>query len=97
MAPTVKGSEHDGDSQLRERFAANLQRIRKEPNLSQEDLANRAEIHRTQVSLIEGGKRTPRLDTLVKLAGALETTANELLQGISFTPLQGIKGKWDID
>ncbi|HKZ13226.1 MAG TPA: helix-turn-helix transcriptional regulator [Solirubrobacterales bacterium] len=68
------------------RFAANLRRFREAAGISQEDLAFAAEIHRTQISLIEGGHRMPRLDTLVKLAGALSVTANDLLDGIAWEP-----------
>ena len=55
----------DGSAALRasERFAANLRTLRQASDLSQEELAFRAEIHRTQVSFIEGGHRLPRLDT----------------------------------
>ena len=68
------------------RFAANLRARRVAACLSQEELAFRAEIHRTQISLIEGGHRLPRLDTLVKLAGALDTTPNDILDGIAWEP-----------
>jgi transcriptional regulator with XRE-family HTH domain len=68
------------------RFAANLRGLREAAELSQEELAFRAEIHRTQISLIEGGHRLPRLDTLIKLCGALLIAPNELLEGISWEP-----------
>lgn len=68
------------------RFAANLRRYRESAGISQEDLAFAAEIHRTQVSFIEGGHRMPRLDTLVKLAGALDVTPNDLLDGVTWEP-----------
>jgi transcriptional regulator with XRE-family HTH domain len=68
------------------RFAANLRALRQAADLSQEELAFRADIHRTQVSFIEGGHRLPRLDTLVKLSGALFVTPNDLLDGIIWEP-----------
>ena len=70
----------------RDRFAANLRRARKAAGVSQEDLAERCEIHRTEVSLLERGGREPRLGTLVKLATALDTTAEALCAGISWNP-----------
>jgi transcriptional regulator with XRE-family HTH domain len=60
--------------------------------LSQEELAFRADIHRTQISLIEGGDRLPRLDTLVKLAGALGVSVEELVEGISWAPSEQLAG-----
>lgn len=71
---------------IAERFAANLSRLRGAAGLSQEELAFRASIHRTQVSFIESGKRMPRLDTLVKLAGALEVPISELVDGLVWEP-----------
>ena len=68
------------------RFAANLTQLRKAADLSQEELSFRASVHRTQISLIEGGHRMPRLDTLIKLAGALGVTLQDLLAGIAWEP-----------
>jgi transcriptional regulator with XRE-family HTH domain len=75
-----------------ERFAANLRRLRDEADLSQEELAFRAAIHRAQVSLLEGGRRMPRVETLVKLAGSLGTTPNDLLDGIAWEPIEAVTG-----
>ena len=41
-----------------------IRRIRRGQELSQEALADYAEIHRTQISLIEHGGRLPRIDTV---------------------------------
>jgi len=68
----------------RDRFASNLRRARKAAGVSQEDLAERCEIHRTEVSLLERGGREPRLGTLVKLAVALDTTPEALCEGIGW-------------
>ncbi len=75
-----------------ERFAANLRRLRDEADLSQEELAFRAAIHRPQVSLLEGGHRMPRVETLVKLAGSLRPTPNDLLDGIAWEPIETVTG-----
>lgn len=79
------------------RFAENLVRHRNAAKLSQEELADRAEIHRTQVSMIEGGKRMPRLDTLIKLAGALGIDAAELLAGVRWEPVVIRHGRFVLD
>jgi transcriptional regulator with XRE-family HTH domain len=76
------------------RFAANMRRLREAADLSQEELAFLAAIHRTQTSLIEGGHRLPRLDTLVKLAGALGVTPNDLLDGIEWEPSEHRPGRF---
>ena len=87
-----------GNYPLAARFAENLRVVRARAKLSQEDVAFRAGIHRTQISLLERGDRLPRVETLVKLAGALEITPNDLLDGIAFKPPPVIRvGEFQID
>jgi len=69
-----------------ERFAANLRRARTSVGISQEELGDRCDLHRTEISLLERAGREPRLATIVKLAGALETTPGDLCTGISWLP-----------
>jgi transcriptional regulator with XRE-family HTH domain len=71
---------------ISERFSKNLAGLRQAAGMSQEELAFRASIHRTQISLMESGGRLPRLDTLVKLAGALGVPIETLLKGIVWEP-----------
>lgn len=67
-------------------FRSNLCRLRRLSALSQEQLAFRSSLHRTAISLMERGERIPRIDTLVKLAAAIEVTPNDLLRGIEWLP-----------
>lgn len=69
-----------------ERFGANLAHARKAADLSQEELGFRASLHRTEIGMLERGIRLARIDTLVKLAGALGVTPDELLDGLSWQP-----------
>jgi transcriptional regulator with XRE-family HTH domain len=76
----------------RDRFSANLRHARQTAGISQEELAERCEIHRTEVSLLERGGREPRLGTMVKLATALGTTPEALCSGITWdTKKRGYK------
>lgn len=68
------------------RFAENLVICRKRAGLSQEELGVRATLHRTEISQLERGLRVARIDTLVKLAGALSVSPLALLDGINWTP-----------
>ena len=77
-----------GRNPLALRFGKNLARCRKLADLSQEELSVMASLHRTEISQLERGLRLARLDTLVKLAGSLETSTDELLAGISWQPGQ---------
>jgi transcriptional regulator with XRE-family HTH domain len=65
-----------------EQFAANLRRYREDQALSQEELAFRAGIHRTEISLLERAGREPRLGTIVKLADALRVSPSDMLADI---------------
>ncbi len=56
-----------------------LRDLRRRSGLSQEALAERAELSRNFVAQIERGESTPTVATLSRLAGALGTTVGELL------------------
>ncbi len=59
--------------------AANLQRRRHELNLSQQELAERSQVSRRMISLIERGESNVSLATLGHLAAALGLTFSELV------------------
>jgi transcriptional regulator with XRE-family HTH domain len=67
-----------------ERLGENLRRIRRREDLSQEELARRASLHRTEIGLLEHGERVCRTDTLIQLAGAMAVPPGELLEGIDW-------------
>lgn len=73
---------------VREKFAANVRRQRRQSGLSQEAVGFRAELHRTQIGLLERGARMPRIDTLIKLAVALDCDPVDLIAGIEWRPAQ---------
>jgi transcriptional regulator with XRE-family HTH domain len=67
-------------------FGQNLRRCRQLSGLSQEDLAARASLHRTEVTKLEKGDRVARIDTLIRLAGAMAIRPEDLIVGIYWTP-----------
>lgn len=69
-----------------QRFAANMRRLRGTRGHSQEAFALVADIHRTEVTKLESGKRDPKLGTLVKVAQGLEVSLTELLDGVGELP-----------
>lgn len=73
-----------GAADLNRRFAENLIVLRRRSDLSQVVTAERSGLHITQISLLERGLRLPRLDTIVKLGGALEVEPCELLAGMAW-------------
>ena len=60
-------------------FAKNLRKFRLAKNLSQEDLADLANLHRTYVGSVERGERNISIDNMEQLAAALGCTLLELL------------------
>jgi len=75
-------------------FGENLARCRKRAEMSQEELGIRASLHRTEVSQLERGLRVARIDTLVKLAGALGVAPSELIEGIDWSPGSTTSGRF---
>jgi XRE family transcriptional regulator, regulator of sulfur utilization len=67
-------------------FGANLRACRRHAGLSQELVAIRASLHRTEISLLERGGRLPRIDTAIKVAGALGVPLGDLTEGIDWRP-----------
>lgn len=65
---------------VRERVGLNLQRLRREKGLSQEELADLASIHQTYLSGVERGKRNPTITVLQRIAGALGADIQDLVQ-----------------
>jgi transcriptional regulator with XRE-family HTH domain len=60
------------------RFGKAVRRRRRELDLSQEKLAERAELHRTYISSIERGRMNPSLENVEKLAKALDISISAL-------------------
>jgi transcriptional regulator with XRE-family HTH domain len=68
-------------------FSENLKRLREEKSdLSQEDLSIKANLVRNHVGKIEKNNLFPEMDTIYRLAGALEIEPAELLAGIYWQP-----------
>jgi transcriptional regulator with XRE-family HTH domain len=68
---------------LREIFAINLKAARQAKGLTQEELADLAEIDRTYVSLLERSQYSASLDMVEKLATALQSDGARLLSSPS--------------
>ncbi len=60
-------------------FGKVLKRIRTEKGLSQEELGNFLGMHRTHISLMERGKRTPLLTTVYDISTRLEIPLPDLM------------------
>jgi transcriptional regulator with XRE-family HTH domain len=85
--PTL-GNESDKAKRLRprHRFAINLRKARNGTGITQQELGDRCDLHRTEISLLERGGREPRLGTIIKLASALGVSPESLCDGV----------RWDV-
>lgn len=63
-------------------FGERVREIRLQRGLSQEELAFEAGMHRTAISFIERAERSPTLETIEKLALALDMQPAELMPAI---------------
>lgn len=63
-------------------FAANVERLREQRGLTQEQLGWASGLHQTAVARIETGERLPTLGTIFKIADGLEVPPAELFAGI---------------
>lgn len=67
---------------VRERFGTAVKFRREELGLTQEDLADKAGIHRTYLSDVERGTRNLSLVNIEKLAAALSVTMSKLFESV---------------
>jgi len=65
--------------EVRQRVARNIKRLRAAQQISQEELADRAHVHRTYISGVERAVRNPTLTVLDKIAVGLRVPLAELV------------------
>lgn len=82
---------------MRSRFGHNLLRCRRRAGISQEEVGIRAALHRTEIGLLERGERIPRIDTAIKLAGAVGVPLGALVDGIEWDPGHAAPGSFRIE
>lgn len=68
-------------TEISDGFAQRLRALRKQKNLSQTELGQRASLHYTHIGRFERGASRPSGDTLKRLAEALEVSSDYLLDG----------------
>lgn len=65
---------------VQSRVSGNIQRIRREKDLSQEEVAHRADIHQTYLSGVDTGKRNPSILVVERIAKALGVDVSEIFK-----------------
>ena len=67
------------NSTILRRFAQNVRRLRKKKGWTQEDVARRAELHRTYIGSIERHERNVSLLNVERIATAFGAKARDLI------------------
>ena len=68
----------DSNSEILIKFGNRVREARKLKNLSQEELAFRADVHRTYIGMIERAEKNITLLNIEKIANALELNIKDL-------------------
>ena len=63
-------------------FASVLKKLRIQKGLSQEELAFKANLHRTYISQLERGLKSPTLNTISILADVLDVSLTQFVKSI---------------
>ena len=66
------------DSEILIKFGERVRDLRKQKDISQEDLAHKADLHRTYIGMIERAEKNITLINIEKIANALEINIKEL-------------------
>ena len=61
-------------------FGENVRKYRRLLNISQEELAHKADLHRTYIGMIERAEKNITLVNIEKIANALEVNIDDLLK-----------------
>ena len=75
---------------------ARIRSARERAKLTQEDLAAVLDMSPTHISVIERGVKTPKLETLVNIANALQVSTDMLLQDVATYANDGIASELTI-
>lgn len=78
---------------IQEQFGLALQRLRRARGLSQEALADEAEIDRAYVGRLERGEANPTLLTIARIAAGLNVAVADLVRDMQATAGGGTKRK----
>ncbi len=68
------------NKKLSAKFGEVIRELRKERNLSQEELADKADVHRTYIGMIERGEKNITIENIQKLAKALNVSLKSIFE-----------------
>lgn len=82
----VVGGTEKGPTPRQRRLGERVRELRQNRALTQEELAHLAGLHRTYMTHVETGRVNPSLETLARLARALECDIADLTRGLQDVP-----------
>jgi transcriptional regulator with XRE-family HTH domain len=91
---TSKDSE---DRPIAKSFGQVLQQLRRDHGLSQEELGFASGYHRTYISLLERGRKSPSLRTIFELAKAFKVNPSEIVERVQSLATYHSKNKHKIN
>ena len=71
------------DLEIAAAFGKRLRAVRKDKGMTQEALAEAADLHSTFISNVERGYRVPSLPTVLRLSVALDLPPGDLVDGLT--------------
>jgi transcriptional regulator with XRE-family HTH domain len=81
----------------RMRFASNVERLRRQHGYSVARLSERSEIDLGEIEAILRGDAEADVDSIYRLAGALDVTPGELHEGVTWIPDGEGGGEFQVD
>lgn len=66
------------DQEFLKQFGKRIAEVRKKKGLTQEQLADLVDVHRTYIGFIEQGKRNPVIANIYKISRALKVSLKDL-------------------
>ena len=78
-------------NELKRAFGLRIRSLRKSKKLSQEDLAEKAELHPTYIGGVERGERNPSFESILRIASALGVSPSQLFK------FEGVKTSLNLD
>ena len=71
-----------GVTAVSKKIGRRIKQVRKEKNITQEDLALNSGLNRAYIGYIERGERNPSLQNIARIAIALNVSLAELMKGV---------------
>lgn len=65
------------EKQFLKKFGIQVAKLRKKSGITQEQLADKIDVHRTYIGFIEQGKRNPSIGNIYKISKALKTNLKD--------------------